>query len=83
MKVWHIKEKAKISSMMDKEFDSLRKSYIKCLKKNTKQRLRHNDSNILSDLDKVLEPSTVCSTADKAQMRLLLSWPIIVAMRKK
>ena len=50
---------------MDKEFDSLRKSYIKCLKKNIKQRFRHNDSNILSDLSKVLEPSTVCSTADK------------------
>ena len=58
-------EKLKFSSTMDKEFDSLRKTYIKSLKKNIKQRLRHNDSNILSDLGKVLEPSTVCSTADK------------------
>ena len=58
-------EKLNFSSTMDKEFDSLRKSYIKCLKKNIKQRLRHNDSNILTDLGNVLEPSTVCSTADK------------------
>ena len=58
-------EKLKFSSTMDKEFDSLRKTYIKSLKKNIKQRLRHNDSNILSDLGKFFEPSTLCSTADK------------------
>ena len=52
-------EKLKFSSTMDNEFDSLRKTYIKSLKKNIKRRLRHNDSNILSDLGKVLEPSTV------------------------
>lgn len=57
-------EKLKFASTMDSEFDNLRKHYIKSLKKNIKQRFRQDDSNIFTDLSKVLEPSTVCSTTD-------------------
>ena len=80
--VTHKGEKLKFSSTMDKEFDILRKTYIKCLKKNIKQKLRHNDSNILSDLGKVLELSTVCSTADKDSDEAV-ALLAIMAMRTK
>ncbi|KAH3809106.1 hypothetical protein DPMN_137469 [Dreissena polymorpha] len=49
-------------STMDSDFNNKRRTYIDSLKKNIRNRLRKEDSDVFSDLSKVLEPDTVKDT---------------------